>query len=92
MANSFFESEHVLANAEVILDVCREEYEDAGHQEEAQAVKGLDVYSLNSARTALLIVQALPEYEGLSDVRQYTLEALKRAVEFLDQPQLRRAS
>jgi hypothetical protein len=76
---AFFESENALENAEVMLDVCREEYERAGRQDAVQALYGLDVKSAASAQLALLTVQSLPIVPEVADVRRYTLRALEHA-------------
>jgi hypothetical protein len=85
---TFFESEHALENAEVMLDLCREEYERAGRSKESQALRGLDVTSAASAQLALLTVHGLPEVAGLAEVRRYTLEAIRQARRAFDHSQL----
>lgn len=76
---TFFESAHVLENAEVMLALCREEYERAGFLEDAQALRGLEVNSPTSAQLALLTVNSLQIDPRVADVRRYTLNALSAA-------------
>lgn len=73
---TIFESPYALENAQIMLDLCREEYARAGHGDVFQALRGLDVTSLESARVALLTVRETPAFEGVADVRQYTIKAL----------------
>lgn len=77
---TFFESGHALENAEVMLDVCREEYERAGSGAAVQALRGLDVKSLSSAQLALMTVRSIPAEGGLVNVKRYTIEALTAAL------------
>lgn len=78
-ATTQFESEFAVANAEVMLDVCRQEYASAGRHDDVQALWGLDVKSAASAQLALLTVKNLPADEPVVDVRRYTLNALQAA-------------
>lgn len=84
---TFFESPYALENAEVMLDVCREEYEQARRHSDAQSLRGLDVKSLSSAQLALLTVRNLPVVAELADVREYTIRALASACQSLQQTQ-----
>lgn len=74
-----FESSDALENAAVMLDVCRTEFERAGHGAAAQSLRGLDVTSPVSAQLALMTVHALPKVEGLVDMRQCAIETMQRA-------------
>jgi hypothetical protein len=73
---TIFESPFALENAQVMLDLCRDEYERAGHGSIVQSLRGLDVTSFESARLALLTVRSIPALEGVADVRRYTIKAL----------------
>lgn len=84
---TFFESPHALENAEVMLDVCREEYEQAGRRDDAQALRGLEVTSLAAAQLALLTVRNLPVIAGLAEAREYTIRAVYNACQALHQTQ-----
>lgn len=77
---TIFESPFALENAQVMLDLCREEYERAGHGGVVQSLRGLDVTSLDTARVALLTVRDIPAFEGVADVRRYTIKALADAI------------
>jgi len=77
---TIFESPFALENAQVMLDLCREEYERAGYGDVVQSLRGLDVTSLDTARVALLTVRDIPAYEGVADVRRYTIKALADAI------------
>jgi len=77
---TFFESTYALENAQVMLDVCRDEYERAGLGAAVRSLKGLDVTSLDSAHVALLTVHGLPAPYGLQDIREYAIVALRDAV------------
>ena len=80
---TIFESPYALENAQVMLDLCREEYARAGHGRALQDLRGLDVTSLETARTALLAVRNTPAYPGMADVRGYTIKALAQAINSL---------
>ena len=92
--STHFENEHALANAEVMLDACREEYASAGRHDAAQALWGLDVKSPASAQLALMTVKNLPEDadEGVNAARRYTIAALEAAQIALRQFSQRKAS
>ena len=62
-----------------MLDVCRQEYVQAGQRDAVQALWGLDVKSLASAQLALLTVNALPVTEETRHAREYTIKALQAA-------------
>lgn len=85
-----FESPDALGNAEVMLDVCREEYERAGHKAASKSLWGLDVKSYASTHLALVTVHALPDVTGLIALRQCAVEAMRRALASW-QPALRQA-
>lgn len=82
---TFFESTYALENAQVMLDVCRDEYERAGLAEAVKSLRGLDVTSMDSAHLALLTVHRLPAPERLQDIRSYAIGALRDAFEALRQ-------
>lgn len=86
-----FESQDALGNAEVMLDVCREEYERAGHKAAAQSLRGLDVKSYASTHLALVTVYELPAVAELIAIKQCATEAMRRALSSW-QPMLRQAS
>lgn len=92
--STHFENEHSLANAEVMLDACREEYASAGRHDAAQVLWGLDVKSPASAQLALLMVKSLPEIadEGVNAARRVTIAALEAAQRTLAQHTTRHAS
>lgn len=77
---TIFESPFALENAQVMLDLCREEYERAGHGDVVQSLRGLDVTSLDTARVALLTVRDIPAFTDVADVRRYTIKALADAI------------
>lgn len=70
-----------LGNAEVMLDVCRLEYEKAGRGGDVEELKGLSVRDADSARLALLTVWNLPEDRNVRDAKRFTVRALRIAVE-----------
>lgn len=69
-----------LGNAEVMLDVCRKEYEKAGRAADVEELKGISVRDTNGARQALLTVWHLPEDENVTDIKHYTVKAMRLAV------------
>lgn len=77
---TIFESPYALENAQVMLDLCREEYARAGHVDALRGLKGLDVTSIETARVALVTVRDAPTYEDVADVRSYTIRALAQAI------------
>ncbi len=84
-----------LGNAEVMLDVCRREYEKAGRVDDADELKRLSVRNADSARKALLLVWNLPEDRNVHRVKHYTVRALRfavRATESQRRPMLQLAS
>jgi len=80
---TIFESPFALENAQVMLDLCRDEYARAGHGDVFQSLRGLDVTSFESARLALLTIRDIPEFEGVADVRKYAIKALANAINTL---------
>ncbi len=68
-----------LENAEVMLDMCRTEFERAGHSTAAQTLRGLDVKSLSSAHAALITLHALPRCPSLDDMVQCAISSVKAA-------------
>ena len=70
-----------LGNAEVMLDVCRLEYEKAGRSADVVELKGLTVRDADSSRLALLTVWNLPEDRNVRDIKRFTVRALRVAVE-----------
>lgn len=70
-----------LGNAEVMLDVCRLEYEKAGRAADVVELKGLTVRDADSSRLALLTVWNLPEDHNVRDIKFYAVRALRVAVE-----------
>ena len=80
---TIFESTQALENAQIMLDMCREEYARAGHGESVQALRGLDVTSLDTAHVALLTVRGLPNFKDVAEVRQYAITALAQALNSL---------
>jgi hypothetical protein len=86
-----FDGSNALENAAVMLDVCRSEYERAGHIDAMLALRGLDITSPVSAQLALAVVHDLPITEGLSDLRLCAIAAINEAVTALQSP-LRLAS
>ena len=70
-----------LGNAEVMLDVCRLEYEKAGRGADVVELKGLTVRDADSSRLALLTVWNLPEDRNVRDIKRFTVRALRVAVE-----------
>lgn len=70
-----------LGNAEVMLDVCRLEYEKAGRGADVEELKGLSVRDADSSRMALLTVWNLPEDRNVRDIKRFTVRALRVAVE-----------
>ncbi len=89
--DTFFESPQALENAEVMLDVCRQEYAAAGYKDAVQSLQGLDVTTPAAVQLAYLTVKALPSHEDIADVRRYTLNALVEALRLI-QAQQRLAS
>lgn len=85
MANTQFESEYALENAEAMLDACRQEYATAGRADAVEALNGLDVTSPASAHIALLTVQNLTAVGDMAAVKRATLDALKSAHQALIQ-------
>ena len=73
-------SEHILENAEAMLDACRGEYERAGCRDIAQAIKGLDVKSESSARVALLTIRDYQPPAILLGMKCLTVQAVAKAV------------
>lgn len=69
-----------LGNAEVMLDVCRLEYEKAGRSADVVELKGLTVRDADSSRLALLTVWNLPEDRNVRDIKRFTVRALRVAV------------
>ncbi len=69
-----------LGNAEVMLDVCRLEYEKAGRGADVQELKELTVRDADSSRLALLTVWNLPEDRNVRDIKRFTVRALRVAV------------
>lgn len=69
-----------LGNAEVMLDVCRKEYEKAGRAADVEELKGISVRNADSARLALLTVWHLPEDVNVTDIKRYTVVAMRLAV------------
>lgn len=80
-----FECEHAVANAEVMLDVCRQEYASAGRHDAVKALWGCDVQSAAAAHVALLTVKELASTPDTDDVRRYTVAALEAAHKELTQ-------
>jgi len=88
----YIESSNALENAQVMLDMCRTEYERAGHAVAVQDLRGLDVTSEASAQLALSVVYRLPTAsEELMSLRQCALQAVREAFRYF-QPQLAIAS
>lgn len=84
---TYIESSETLENAQVMLDVCRTEYERAGHAVAVQDLRGLDVTSEASAQLALVAVYALPTpTEELRHLRACALAAVRGAFSYF-QPQ-----
>lgn len=78
----FLMGKNPLGNAEVMLDVCRLEYEKAGRSADVEELKSLSVRDANSSRKALLAVWNLPEDRNVRDIKRYTVRALRVAVNF----------
>lgn len=84
--------EHALENAQVMLDVCRQEYERAGLCDAAQTLSGFDVSTLAAAQLARLFIANLPAVNGATrDVRDGSVQALNSAIKYLREPAFRRA-
>lgn len=78
---TFFEMAlNPLGNAEVMLDVCRHEYERAGRGADVEELKNLHVRTPDGARRALLTVWNLPEDRNVRTIKQYTVKAMRFAV------------
>jgi hypothetical protein len=77
---TIFESPFALENAQIMLDLCRDEYARAGHGDVVQSIRGLDVTSLEAAQLALLTIRDMPAFDGVADVRRYTIKALADAI------------
>lgn len=92
MANTQFESEYALENAEAMLDACRQEFATAGRADAVEALNGLDVTSPASAHIALLTVQNLPALGDMEAVKRATVDALRSAHRQLLQRTQARAS
>lgn len=73
-----------LGNAEVMLDVCRKEYEKAGRAADVEALKSISVRDADGARLALLTVWHLPEDENVTDIKHYAVKAMRIAVRATD--------
>jgi hypothetical protein len=69
-----------LGNAEVMLDLCRLEYVKAGRAADVEELKSISVRDGDGARMALLTVWHLPEDENVTDVKRYTVKAIRLAV------------
>ncbi len=69
-----------LGNAEVMLDVCRREYERAGRASDVEELKDLHVQSADGARRALYTVWHLPEDRNVRSIKDYTVKAMRLAV------------
>lgn len=77
---AYIESSNALENAQVMLDVCRTDYERAGHAVAVQALRGLDVTSEASAQLALSVVYGLSTpTEELASLRKCALAAMRAA-------------
>lgn len=88
---TYNESSNALENAQVMLDMCRIDYERAGHAVAVQALRGLDVTSEASAQLALTVVYGLPTpSEDLINLRACALQAVRAAFTYF-QP-MRKAS
>jgi hypothetical protein len=81
-----FDGSNALENAAVMLDVCRSEYERAGHIDAMLALRGLDITSPVSAQLALAVVHELPALDGLSDLRLCAIAAINEAVSLFQNP------
>lgn len=81
-----FDGSNALENAAVMLDVCRSEYERAGHMDAMLALRGLDITSPVSAQLALAVVHELPVIAGLSDLRLCAIAAVHEAASLLQHP------
>jgi len=73
-----------LGNAEVMLDVCRKEYEKAGRAADVEELKSISVRNADGARLALLTVWHLPEDIHVTDIKRYTVVAMRLAVRATD--------
>lgn len=85
--HTFFEMvQDPLGNAEVMLDVCRLEYEKAGRAADVEELKNLTVRDGDGARLALLTVWNLPEDwefpedNHLRTAKRYAVKAMRAAV------------
>jgi hypothetical protein len=77
---TYIESSVALENAQVMLDMCRTDYERAGHAVAVQALRGLDVTSEASAQLALSVVYGLPTpTDELSELRNCALHTVRAA-------------
>jgi len=77
---TYIERSNALENAQVMLDMCRTDYERAGHAVAVQALRGLDVTSEASAQLALSVVYRLPTpSEDLASLRECALQAVRSA-------------
>lgn len=69
-----------LANAQIMLEACREEAERAGDVGSAQILKGLDVASHASAQIALDSMSLCAPKPEVKEVWRVTLRALEHVV------------
>lgn len=79
--HTFFEMGlHPLENAEVMLDVCRLEYEKAGRGADVECLKSIRVRDANGARLALLTIWNLPDDTNVATAKRYAIKAMRLAV------------
>ena len=74
-------NETTLANAQAVLAVLRTELERGGFRDQADALKGVELFDSSGAEVALLTLRALPETnEALDESKGFLLDCLARAM------------
>jgi len=80
-----FESNN-LANASIMIEVCRDALVRGGFVDEAKVLRGLEIYDLADAGLALDALQGIniPEEGEVSDARKYAISALTSILQCVD--------